>query len=102
MLYGIYSIYDVAMKCYAQPFYQANDDVAKRSFKMAINDPSAPNLFHVREDLELWRICFFDDRCGQIFYTDGSEKLPIAVESPVRIIGRGEAVIRKEENDNDL
>ena len=105
MMYGIYSIYDVAMKCYAQPFYQINDDVAKRSFKMAINNPTAENLYPVRDDLELWCIGYFDDKCGMIIY-DQNEKMGLGASYPCRIVSRGEAVIqqqkKEEESENDL
>lgn len=107
MLYGIYSMYDVAMKCYAQPFYQANDDVAKRTFAIAINNPKAETLYQIRDDLELWLIGYFDDRCGNIFYTNGEEKYKLESDCPRRIVGRGEAVIKaiekeSEENTNEV
>lgn len=104
MMYGIYSIYDVAMKCYAQPFYQVNDDVAKRSFKMAINNPAAENLYPVRDDLELWCIGHFDDKCGMIIY-DQNDKMGLCANYPCRIVSRGEAVIqqkKEEESSDDL
>lgn len=107
MMYGIYSIYDVAMKAYAQPFYQINDDVAKRSFKMAINNPTAENLYPVRDDLELWCIGYFDDRCGMIIY-DQNDKLGLGAKYPCRIVSRGEAVLKpqtmkeEEESSDDL
>lgn len=104
MMYGIYSIYDVAMKNYAQPFYQVNDDVAKRSFKLAINNPTAEQLYPIRDDLELWCIGYFDDRCGMIIY-DQNEKFGLQASYPCRIVSRGEAVIqeqKKEESSDDL
>lgn len=103
MVYGIYAIYDVAMKCYAQPFYQTNDDVAKRSFRMAINDPRAESLYPVRDDLELWCIGQFDDKSGNIIFKQKNEETKFfSTTYPCRILSRGEAVIKeKEEKSND-
>lgn len=100
MIYGIYAIYDVAMKNYAQPFFQANDDVAKRSFKLVINNPAADALYSIRDDLELWRVGYFDDRTGEIRNDNPEDKTLISpAKHPIRLISRGDAVIKEEKNE---
>lgn len=104
MVYGIYSIYDVAMTTYTQPFFQANDEVAKRSFKLAINDPRSENLYPIRNDLELWRVGYFDDRTGYVVFKGDSKIEPETDGRPIRICNRGDAVIinKKEEETNEV
>lgn len=99
MVYGIYAMYDVALKTYAQPFFQANDDVAKRSFKLAINSPAAGALYSIRDDLELWRVGYFDDREGAIRNDNPEENDKFTKKHPIRIISRGDAVIKEEMNE---
>ena len=105
MKYGIYSVYDLLTRIYSQPFYQTNDDVAKRAFALTINNPEAKELYPIRDDLELWCIGYFDDKCGMIIY-DQNDKMGLGASYPCRIVSRGEAVIqqqkKEEESSNDL
>lgn len=60
----IYSMKDVKIG-FANPFYQNNDETAKRSFKIAVSDKSG-TLFHIKDDLELWKLGEFDETTGKI------------------------------------
>lgn len=60
----IFSMKDVKVG-FANPFYQVNEEVAKRSFAAAITDKRG-ELFKIKDDLELWEIGSFDETTGKI------------------------------------
>lgn len=77
---------DIALGSFGQPYFQANLEIAKRNYRIAINDRNNQALYPIREDLELWCLGDYDDNSGRID-TKGY---------PAIIINRGEAVIREE------
>lgn len=80
---------DIKLGAFANPFFQQNEDVAKRSFYLAINDERNENLFPIRDDLELWQLAEYDSESGRV----NSKGMP-------RILAnRGELVNRKEETE---
>lgn len=65
MIINIYSIKDVKVG-HMQPFYQANDAVAVRSIKNAVNSDQINNIKQNMDDMELWKIGEFNDENGAI------------------------------------
>ena len=61
----IYSIKDVKVG-FMQPFYQANNAIAIRSFTNAVNSEQTNNINQNLEDMELWLLGEFDDDTGEI------------------------------------
>lgn len=59
----VYSIFDVKAGVFNTPFFQVNDQVAKRAFSDLVNDPQSM-LFKHPEDFTLWRLGEFDDQLG--------------------------------------
>lgn len=60
----IYAIRDT-MVGFMTPFYQANEQVALRNFKIRINNPTS-ELKAIAENLELYKLGTFDDQSGEI------------------------------------
>lgn len=60
----IYCIKDTLTE-FMQPYYQANEHVAMRNFKIAMNDP-ASELKKIAENIELWELGTFDTVTGII------------------------------------
>lgn len=60
----IFSMKDVKVG-FANPFYQNNLEMAKRSFRVAVSDKRG-ELYKIKEDLELWEIGEFDETTGHI------------------------------------
>lgn len=83
----IVCVRDRALGSFGQPYFQANNEVAIRGYKLAINDPNNSALYPIREDLELWELGTYDDNNGDIS-TNGCPRI---------IQNRGEGVRR----DND-
>lgn len=83
----IVCVRDRALGNFGQPYFQANNEVAIRGYKIAINDPKNTALYPIREDLELWELGTYDDNNGDII-TNGCPRI---------IQNRGEGVRR----DND-
>jgi len=69
MLTSIYSIKDIKTGIYDRPFFNANDIVAARQFRQAVNDP-ATMLSKYPQDFELWNIGEIDDDGGKITQTE--------------------------------
>lgn len=61
----IYTIFDRKALAFAQPFFLVNDDVAKRSFQMAVKDPQS-QIADSPHDYELLCIGMWDDQDGEI------------------------------------
>lgn len=81
------AVRDIKLGSFAQPYFQQNEDVAKRSFNLAINDKRNENLYPIRDDLELWQLAEYDSESGRV----NSKGMPRI------IINRGEMVKREEE-----
>lgn len=60
----IFSMKDVKVG-FANPFYQVNEEVAKRAFKLAVTDKTG-ELFKIKDDLELWELGSYDEQTGKI------------------------------------
>lgn len=82
------AVRDIKLGSFAQPYFQQNEDVAKRSFFLAINDKRNENLYPIRDDLELWQLAEYDSESGRV----NSKGMPRI------IINRGEMVKREEES----
>lgn len=76
MIYGVYSVFDQRVKCYAQPFYAANNEVAARMFSDVVNDTGTVVGRHP-SDFSLHRIGSFNDNLGE-FSPDDSVNLGLA------------------------
>jgi len=61
----IYAVKDTVQGAFMQPFYLNNDDVAKRSFKLACEDEKG-NYHAIAKDLQLFRLGSFNDESGEI------------------------------------
>lgn len=61
---NIYAYRDVKIG-YMEPFLQKNDEVAKRTFKISIQDPRT-QLKQYKNDIELWRLGEYDEKTGVI------------------------------------
>lgn len=61
----IYTIYDIKANAYLPPFFQGNDDIAKRMFFDAVADNSTSFHRHP-EDYALFHIGSFDNIDGKI------------------------------------
>lgn len=82
------AVRDIKLGSFAQPYFQQNEDVAKRSFYLAINDKRNENLYPIRDDLELWQLAEYDSESGRV----NSKGMPRI------IINRGEMVKREEDS----
>lgn len=80
------AVRDIKLGAFAQPYFQQNEEVAKRTFSLAINDQRNENLYPIRDDLELWVLAEYDNQSGRI-NNKGMPKI---------IINRGELVKREE------
>lgn len=65
MTLKIYAIKDTKVG-FMQPFYQANNAVAIRSFTNAVNDEQTNNINKNLDDMELWHLGEFNDDTGEI------------------------------------
>lgn len=65
MILHIYAVRDTVNGAFMNPFYLNNDEVAKRSFKMACEDENS-NYFKIRKDLQLFKLGTFNDESGEI------------------------------------
>lgn len=84
--YLIIALRDIKQGAFAQPYCQKNEEVAKRSFYLAINDKRNENLYPIRDDLELWKLGEYDDTSGKV-NTKGMPQI---------MFNRGELVKREE------
>lgn len=65
MTLKIYAIKDTKVG-FMQPFYQANNAVAIRSFTNAVNAEQTNNINQNLDDMELWHLGEFNDDTGEI------------------------------------
>lgn len=61
----IYTIHDMKAKAYITPVSSTNDDVARRLFHAAVNDP-ATDFFKYPEDYTLFRTGTFSLQTGEL------------------------------------
>lgn len=63
MKIGVFSLHDVKANIFAQPFYSANPDTAKRAFANALMEGKG-DMVKFPEDFNLWHLGWFDDDAG--------------------------------------
>jgi len=61
----MYAVMDVKMGMYQQPFFQANNLTALRTFEDNIQEPNSRFAKHA-EDYRLYEIGEFDDETGEL------------------------------------
>lgn len=61
----VYSIYDLLARCYSQPIFCANADVATRLTSIWVTDPTC-YLAKSPRDYVLFHIGEFDDESGEL------------------------------------
>lgn len=62
----IYTVYDKKGKFYDLPFYQREDESAKRAMKMALSKNQLMTAY--AEDYQLWQIGSFNEKTAQITF----------------------------------
>lgn len=62
---NVYSVKDIKSLVYGNPFFEHNDEVAKRMFGRAVNDERT-TIYHYPADYELVKIGIYDDEKGII------------------------------------
>lgn len=60
----IYAVKDVKVG-FLNPFYEVNEEVAKRAFKISIKDTHS-TWGSMKDDLELWELGEFDETTGKL------------------------------------
>lgn len=68
MKLNIYSIYDVKIAAFSQPYYSHTNGSALRAFADHVNDPQSQPNKHP-EDYQLFHLGSFDDNTGEILAT---------------------------------
>lgn len=79
MILGVFSIYDQAVKAFAQPFFSPTKGSAIRAFGDAVRDEKGPFGRH-RADYILFFLGEFDDVSGSFRSPAAPEKILLAVE----------------------
>ena len=74
MMQMIFTVLDMAAKRFTEPFFAANEEVALRSFKEAVNSEGHP-FSKFPEDYALYKIGEWDNESGDI-----------AAEEPVKLV----------------
>lgn len=82
------AVRDIKLGAFAQPYFQQNEDVAKRTFYLAINDKRNDNLYPIRDDLELWQLAEYDSESGRI----NNKGMPRIISNRGELVKREEAV----------
>lgn len=82
------AVRDIKIGTMPNPFQQPNEEYAKRTFALAINDKQNPDAYKIRDDLELWKLAEYDTTSGRM-NTKGM---------PCLLVNRGE-LVKKEEVD---
>lgn len=59
-----YAVKDVVVGSFMQPVAMANDEAAKRSLRLAANDPQA--FKENKEDIQLWYLFELDSETGLV------------------------------------
>ena len=76
MIYKVFSIYDVAVKSYMQPFFMKSIGEAERALKGLVNDEKH-NFSKYAQDFTLFDLGSFDETNGR--FTMHSSPVSIAV-----------------------
>lgn len=69
MIYQVFSVKDAKAAAYAPPFFLHRMEVAMRTFRDALKDPSHPMSQHP-EDYALYCLGEFDDESGLLHSAD--------------------------------
>ena len=88
MLYGIFTVFDRATRCFGRPFFSQTQDSAKRAFSDEVNRASPENqMWQHPGDFELYDLGGFDDATASVeahaqpvFLVNGSHVQRRAVE----------------------
>ena len=64
MKLGIYCLKDTLTE-FMQPYYQANEHVAIRNFKITMNHPDS-DVAKIAENIELYQLGWFDTVTGEV------------------------------------
>lgn len=81
MIYGVYSVFDAAVKAYLPPFCVRAKGEALRSFSTAVND-TTHQFSKYANDYTLYELGTFDDSSGSF-----------TVVPPVRVISAVECLV---------
>lgn len=65
MILNIYSIYDLQIRAYSQPYYSHTNGSALRAFSDHVNDPQSQPNKHP-EDYQLFHLGTFNDETGEL------------------------------------
>ena len=67
MKINVYAVKDTAVGRFSStPFMLENDEVAKRTFRTAINSGSQSQVAVYYKDMQLWKLGEFEDRTGEL------------------------------------
>ena len=64
MKYPVFSFKDCVSGLFSSPIIQTNENVAKRTFRLVVNNPDSIAAGSKAEDYALYHIGFFDDQTG--------------------------------------
>lgn len=82
MKYPVYSVRDVQVG-FNQPMTDINDNVAKRNFTFAINNPDNGVMNFQPKDYDLYRVGYFDTESGVM----ESETVPVLIVNGLSVFG---------------
>lgn len=79
----VYSVKDVKIGTYKKPFFSGHDEIAKRDFRLAVNDDRT-SLYYSPADFELWYLAEFDEDRG-IFIEGGAQLIETAIGAKMSV-----------------
>ena len=82
MKYPVYSVRDVQVG-FNQPMTDLNDNVAKRNFSFAVNNPDNGVMNFQPKDYDLYRVGEFDTESGLLI----PESVPVLVVNGASVYG---------------
>ncbi len=89
----VYSVFDVKSGIFNTPFFQINDNVARRSFMDLVNDPQSL-LYKHPEDFTLWRLGEFDDQLGDFEETEAHAREVICNAITMKVQDENQETVR--------
>lgn len=70
MKYPVFSFKDCVSGLFSSPIIQTNENVAKRTFRLVVNNPESIAAGSKAEDYALYHVGFFDDQTGVLESVD--------------------------------